>query len=83
MASLILPGEKVTIKFTILVDKTSATALNLEKDKIEDIMVLSMSRGKDYFIVINGTFVKTCYGMPLDKLYEMKTPSTLSFINII
>jgi len=71
---LLLPGEKVTIAITVLVNNTSAADLNSGKDKLEDILILHLENGKDYFITITGEYQKSCFGSPLEDLVASSKP---------
>lgn len=54
--------------------KDSVTLLNSGEDSIEDILVLHLDRGKDYFITISGNYLPSCFGTSLDTLCRMKKP---------
>ncbi|CAB1325578.1 unnamed protein product, partial [Coregonus sp. 'balchen'] len=44
------------------------------EDAIEDILVLHLDRGKDYFITISGNYLPSCFGTSLETLCRMKKP---------
>lgn len=48
--------------------------LNSGEDKIEDILVLHLDRGKDYFITVSGNYLPSCFGTSLEALCRMKKP---------
>lgn len=54
--------------------KDSVTMLNSGEDKIEDILVLHLDRGKDYFITVSGNYLPCCFGTSLETLCRMKKP---------
>lgn len=56
------------------VSKDSVTLLNSREDSIEDILVLHLDRGKDYFITIAGNYLPSCFGTSLETLCRMKKP---------
>lgn len=56
------------------VSKDSVTLLNSGEDKIEDILVLHLDGGKDYFLTISGTYLPSCFGTSLEALCRMKRP---------
>lgn len=56
------------------VSKDSVTLLNSGEDSIEDILVLHLDRGKDYFITISGNYMPSCFGTSLETLCRMKKP---------
>uniref|UniRef100_A0A8C5PR65 phosphoinositide 5-phosphatase n=1 Tax=Leptobrachium leishanense TaxID=445787 RepID=A0A8C5PR65_9ANUR len=68
------PDETVEISLDVYVSKDSVTMLNSAEDKIEDILVLHLDRGKDYFITISGSYLVSCFGTSLEALCRMKRP---------
>uniref|UniRef100_A0A8C3Q1L0 phosphoinositide 5-phosphatase n=1 Tax=Chrysolophus pictus TaxID=9089 RepID=A0A8C3Q1L0_CHRPC len=44
------------------------------EDKIEDILVLHLDRGKDYFLTISGSYLPSCFGTSLEALCRMRQP---------
>ncbi|XP_060612318.2 inositol polyphosphate 5-phosphatase OCRL isoform X2 [Anolis sagrei] len=68
------PNETVDISLDVYVSKDSVTLLNSGEDKIEDILVLHLDRGKDYFLTISGTYLPSCFGTSLETLCRMRRP---------
>lgn len=68
------PDETLEIHLEVYVSKDSVTLLNSGEDKIEDILVLHLDRGKDYFITISGNYLPSCFGTSLETLCRMKKP---------
>ncbi|XP_051504969.1 inositol polyphosphate 5-phosphatase OCRL-like isoform X3 [Myxocyprinus asiaticus] len=68
------PNETMEIFLEVYVSKDSVTLLNSGEDKIEDILVLHLDRGKDYFITISGNYLPSCFGTSLETLCRMKKP---------
>lgn len=68
------PNETMEIFFEVYVSKDSVTLLNSGEDKIEDILVLHLDRGKDYFITVSGNYLPSCFGTSLETLCRMKKP---------
>ncbi|KAL9837023.1 inositol polyphosphate 5-phosphatase OCRL isoform 3-T3 [Geothlypis trichas] len=68
------PDESAEISLDVYVSKDSVTLLNSGEDKIEDILVLHLDRGKDYFLTISGTYLPSCFGTSLEALCRMKRP---------
>ncbi|XP_073676521.1 inositol polyphosphate 5-phosphatase OCRL isoform X2 [Garra rufa] len=68
------PNEKMEIFLEVYVSKDSVTLLNSGEDKIEDILVLHLDRGKDYFITVTGNYLPSCFGTSLETLCRMKKP---------
>lgn len=57
-----------------MVDKISVHNLNIAKEKLEDILVLHLEGGKDFFITISGDFLPTSFGQSLDALVKLAYP---------
>ncbi|KAI5105103.1 inositol polyphosphate 5-phosphatase OCRL-1 isoform X1, partial [Silurus meridionalis] len=68
------PNETIEISLEVYVSKDSVTMLNSGEDKIEDILVLHLDRGKDYFITVSGNYLPSCFGTSLESLCRMKKP---------
>lgn len=62
------------ISLDVYVSKDSVTLLNSGEDKIEDILVLHLDRGKDYFLTISGSYLPSCFGTSLEALCRMRQP---------
>uniref|UniRef100_A0A672T4N6 phosphoinositide 5-phosphatase n=1 Tax=Sinocyclocheilus grahami TaxID=75366 RepID=A0A672T4N6_SINGR len=74
------PNETMEIFLEVYVSKDSVTLLNSGEDKIEDILVLHLDRGKDYFITVTGNYLPSCFGTSLETLCRMKKPIPLRMI---
>uniref|UniRef100_A0A8C5BVX6 phosphoinositide 5-phosphatase n=1 Tax=Gadus morhua TaxID=8049 RepID=A0A8C5BVX6_GADMO len=68
------PSENLEIYLEVYVSKDSVTLLNSGGDSIDDILVLHLDRGKDFFITISGNYLPSCFGTSLDSLCRMKKP---------
>ncbi|XP_055368394.1 inositol polyphosphate 5-phosphatase OCRL isoform X2 [Betta splendens] len=68
------PNETLEIYLEVYVSKDSVTLLNSGEDEIEEILVLHLDRGKDYFITITGNYLPSCFGTSLETLCRMKKP---------
>ncbi|XP_029140796.1 inositol polyphosphate 5-phosphatase OCRL-1, partial [Protobothrops mucrosquamatus] len=68
------PNETVDISLDVYVSKDSVTLLNSREDKIEEILVLHLDRGKDYFLTISGNYLVSCFGTSLEALCRMRQP---------
>ncbi|KAK7887264.1 hypothetical protein WMY93_026885 [Mugilogobius chulae] len=67
-------GASVEIDLEIFVNRTTAPELNSGKQQIEDILVLHLERGKDYFISVSGNYLPSCYGTSLRSLCQIREP---------
>ncbi|XP_065649887.1 inositol polyphosphate 5-phosphatase OCRL isoform X3 [Hydra vulgaris] len=83
-AGFIMPGDVTEIELFVLVDKLSAPLISLEKFRIDDILVLHLVDGKDFFITISGTFKPSVFGSCLQSLCYIYGPiSQLSLDKVI
>jgi len=72
---MLIPGENETsINFTIQVNNEIASSLNSGKDVLEDIIILRLENGRDYYITIRGKYGRSCFGMSLDDLVMYNDP---------
>lgn len=70
----LLPESSIEIELEVYVNKTMATKLNSGEDTIEDILVLHLDRGKDYFLSVSGKYLPSCFGTPIHTLCYMREP---------
>ncbi|XP_064185340.1 inositol polyphosphate 5-phosphatase OCRL isoform X2 [Anguilla rostrata] len=68
------PNETQEICLEVLVNKDSVTLLNSGEDSIQDILVLHLDQGKDYFLTVSGNYLPSCFGTSLEALCRMKKP---------
>jgi phosphatidylinositol-bisphosphatase len=47
---ILSPSEKITIKLTVHIDHATALEFNLGNEKLEDILILHLNGGLDYFV---------------------------------
>ncbi|XP_061145618.1 type II inositol 1,4,5-trisphosphate 5-phosphatase isoform X2 [Syngnathus typhle] len=70
----IAQGASADIELEVFVNRTTAPDLNSGKQAIEDILVLHLERGKDYFISVTGSYLPSCFGTPLHVLCRLREP---------
>nr|XP_043889671.1 type II inositol 1,4,5-trisphosphate 5-phosphatase isoform X2 [Solea senegalensis] len=70
----IAEGGSVDIELEVFVNRSTAPDLNSGKQEIEDILVLHLERGKDYFIPVAGNYLPSCYGTSINSLCHMREP---------
>lgn len=68
------PGGSVDIDLEVFVNRSTAPDLNSGKEQIEDILVLHLERGKDYFISVAGNYLPSCYGTSIRSLCQLREP---------
>ncbi|XP_053287675.1 type II inositol 1,4,5-trisphosphate 5-phosphatase isoform X1 [Pleuronectes platessa] len=70
----IAQGGSVDIDLEVFVNRSTAPELNSGKEQIEDILVLHLERGKDYFIPLTGNYLPSCYGSSIRSLCHLRDP---------
>ncbi|OBZ76964.1 Inositol polyphosphate 5-phosphatase OCRL-1 [Grifola frondosa] len=74
MTGLVLPGEKIIISLSALVENATAARLNLAQTHLEDTLVLHTALGRDHFISITGDYQRTCFATSLAWLVRLPGP---------
>ncbi|KAJ2788210.1 hypothetical protein GGI15_000015 [Coemansia interrupta] len=69
---MLLPGQNILLEFVVLVDRDTSAALSVGLEELSDILVLHLTRGRDYFIQVQGRYVPSVFGMSLDYLVHCK-----------
>ncbi|XP_056141955.1 type II inositol 1,4,5-trisphosphate 5-phosphatase isoform X2 [Lampris incognitus] len=70
----ITQGGSVDIDLEVFVNRSTAPDLNSGRQQIEDILVLHLERGKDYFISVSGNYLPSCYGASIHTLCRLREP---------
>jgi inositol polyphosphate 5-phosphatase INPP5B/F len=66
---MLIPGdEPAVMNFTLTIDKTTAQMLNTGREVLDDIVILRLENGRDYYITIKATYARSCFGMSADEL---------------
>lgn len=72
---MLIPGEEpATMNFTLTVDRVTAQALNSGRESLEDIIILSLEGGRDYYITVKAQYAISCFGMSIDELVRHTEP---------
>jgi len=71
---MLMPGEEFDINFRINIDNATANALNTGMEVLEDIIILRLENGRDYYLTITGQYSRSCYGMSVDELVMYTEP---------
>uniref|UniRef100_A0A8C7DZJ1 phosphoinositide 5-phosphatase n=1 Tax=Oncorhynchus kisutch TaxID=8019 RepID=A0A8C7DZJ1_ONCKI len=64
----------VDIDLEVFVNRSTATELNAGHQQIEDILVLHLDRGKDYFLSVLGNYLPSCFGSSIQTLCQLRDP---------
>ena len=72
---LLIPGEQpATINVTVTIDNSTALLLNAGREVLEDILILRLENGRDYYITVRADYARSCYGMTIDELVMYADP---------
>jgi phosphatidylinositol-bisphosphatase len=63
------PGDAVNAALEIFIDDVSMVrSLNEGKMKLDDVLVLRVTDGRDHFVPIRGSWLQSCFGRSIDEL---------------
>lgn len=72
---MLLPGEEAaTLEFSITVDNATARSLNAGREVLDDILILRLEGGRDYYITVKADYARSCFGMSLEELVMYTKP---------
>lgn len=71
---IISKGSTLQVRLTVHVDKESAGAMNSGDEKLEDILVLHLEGGKDFFVSVSGNYLPSVFGSSIEALVRMYGP---------
>ncbi|KAJ2451010.1 hypothetical protein EV183_003904 [Coemansia sp. RSA 2336] len=72
-SGMLLPGQRADLEFAVMVDERTSELLNTRVEEMDDILVLHLKRGRDYFIQVQGAYQVSVFGMSLDVLVHCKS----------
>lgn len=66
------PGDAANVELTLHVhDIKAVRAFNGGLEKVEDVLVLRIHNGRDYFLPLRGTWLQSSFGHSIDKLIRI------------
>ncbi|XP_075460875.1 type II inositol 1,4,5-trisphosphate 5-phosphatase isoform X1 [Ascaphus truei] len=68
------PGSEALVELELFVNNTTAAQLNSSEERIEDILVLHLDRGKDFFLSVSGNYLHSSFGSSIQMLCYMREP---------
>ncbi|XP_075051503.1 type II inositol 1,4,5-trisphosphate 5-phosphatase isoform X2 [Mixophyes fleayi] len=68
------PGSETQIELELFVNNESASQLNSGEERLEDILILHLDRGKDFFLSVTGNYLHSCFGSSIQMLCYMREP---------
>ncbi|KAG8451489.1 hypothetical protein GDO86_003626 [Hymenochirus boettgeri] len=66
------PGSEVLVELEVFVNNETAAKLNAGDERLEDILILHLDRGKDFFLSVTGNYLYSCFGSTIQMLCYMK-----------
>ena len=73
---IIPPHESVEITLSVRVTNETAHQIQTGEENLEDILILTLENGRDYFIPIQGEYQKSCMGSTIDYLVNVSQRRT-------
>ena len=71
----LMPNEEALISFVVLVEGTGVESkLGLGKTEMDDILILRLEQGKDYYVSLRGRYMQSSFGCPLESLVRLVEP---------
>ncbi|GKY94005.1 hypothetical protein MPSEU_000367300 [Mayamaea pseudoterrestris] len=72
---LIIPGSSPScIVCTVTITKDTAHMLNSGREVLSDVLVLRLENGRDYYITVEATYARSCFGMSAEELVVYSDP---------
>jgi inositol polyphosphate 5-phosphatase INPP5B/F len=71
---MLVPGERVQLRFRVLVDATCAPQLNGGDGQLSDVLILHLENGKDMFVGLSATYLVSAFGSSLSYLTRFPGP---------
>ncbi|KUJ13017.1 phosphatase family protein-like protein [Mollisia scopiformis] len=66
------PGEAINATLDVFIDDiTMVRALNQGTAKLEDVLVLRVTEGRDHFVPIRASWLQSCFGRSVDELIRI------------
>jgi inositol polyphosphate 5-phosphatase INPP5B/F len=75
MFGMLIPGEPTSkIDLTISIGKDTAKLLNSGREVLEDVLILRLENGRDYYLTIRASYARSCFGMSMEELVLYSQP---------
>ena len=66
------PGDAINAALEIFIDDISMVkSLNEGSTKLDDVLVLRVTDGRDHFVPIRGSWLQSCFGRSIDQLIRI------------
>ena len=75
MFGLLVPGEQASnINVSITIDRETAQQLNSGREVLDDVLILRLENGRDYYLTVKAIFARSCFGMDVHELVLYSDP---------
>ena len=75
MFGMLIPGEPTSkVNFTITIGKDTARLPNSGREVLDDILILRLENGRDYYLSIRASYARSCFGMSMEELVLYSQP---------
>lgn len=72
---MLIPGEQPsTINITITLNKDVIHRINNGREVLDDVLILRLENGRDYYVSVSADYARSCYGMAVDELVLFTDP---------
>jgi len=68
------PKSTATVTLTVHVNEKNVKEVMEGGNKLEDILIFSISRGSDTFVTVTGNYLPSCFGNRIDTLIQYSRP---------
>ncbi|PIO31983.1 hypothetical protein AB205_0065780 [Aquarana catesbeiana] len=66
--------SETQIELELFVNNQSAAQLNSGEENLEDILILHLDRGKDFFLSVTGNYLHSCFGSSIQMMCHIREP---------
>lgn len=75
MFGMLIPGDSpATMNFTLTIDNETAKLVNQGREVLDDVIILRLEGGRDYYLSVKATYARSCFGMSVDELVMCRDP---------
>ena len=68
---MVLPGESATISLYCYVEEEVGRAVAHARDVLQDILIMRLESGADFFVTVTGTYVPSCFCLTVGELVQV------------
>lgn len=72
-------GQSTQISLTVMIDRNISWELN--DTKLQDILVMSLENGRDYFVPVVALYYPRCFGVTLEQLLNRRAETEKNLID--